>query len=400
MPSDSAAIAAPPSAADRIVALADACVLCGLCLPHCPTYALDRVESESPRGRIMLFKGLAEGRLARDSTANRHLDHCLACRNCEAVCPAQVRYGELLSAGRQAQRQRIPAPWRQVAIEMLLARPRLLSLGLRLGSMLRGSLPGPWRRLPATPSRRACAAFHPSHGPARGRVGLFLGCLGSHHDAAAAQAAVGFLTRLGWDVAIPPAQGCCGAAHAHAGENRRLARLQAANRAAFSGAFDAVLTLASGCHETFAKSPAADTPVQEALAFIAADEQFDRLRFRPASTTQSVAVHLPCTQRNVTRSATAVLPLLQRIPGLNVDVLPASGCCGAAGSHLLTEPARADALREPTLAAIERSGAATLCSANVGCRLHLAVGCEQRGLSTQVRHPLELLADHLEPDPA
>ena len=56
------------------VGLADACVLCGLCLPVCPTYGLGREEGESPRGRIMLMKGLAQGRIGPEPGVLAHLE--------------------------------------------------------------------------------------------------------------------------------------------------------------------------------------------------------------------------------------------------------------------------------------------------------------------------------------
>ena len=89
--------AAPPPSTDPLVALADRCVQCGLCLPTCPTYARDRLEAESPRGRIAIARGLALGTIAPTAAADAHLDHCLACRSCEAVCPAGVEYGALLT---------------------------------------------------------------------------------------------------------------------------------------------------------------------------------------------------------------------------------------------------------------------------------------------------------------
>ena len=107
-----------------------------------------------------------------------------------------------------------------------------------------------------------------------------------------------------------------------------------------------------------------------------------------ASDGAPVALHLPCTQRTVVRNAKTIAPLLRQIPGLDLRLLPETGCCGAAGTHMLLQPERADALRVPVLEAVHASGAATLCSSNIGCRLHL-------GSRVPTQHPIELLAEHL-----
>ena len=54
--------------------LIDDCVHCGFCLPHCPTYVSWGEEMDSPRGRIVLMKGLAEGTLDYSDTVVGHFD--------------------------------------------------------------------------------------------------------------------------------------------------------------------------------------------------------------------------------------------------------------------------------------------------------------------------------------
>lgn len=384
------------NAVDRIVALADSCVKCGLCQPVCPTYSLDRVEAESPRGRIALMQAVAQSRLDDAAGALRHLDHCLACRACEHVCPAKVRYGELLDLSRATTRAVRRAPLRRRALEWLLRRRVRMDAALALARVARPLSRALRRASPPLPARTGWPAPAPAQAPGRGPATLFAGCLGRHIEAAAVAAATRVLQRIGFDVIVPSAQQCCGALHRHAGARAAADALAAANRAAFDGDMP-VFTLASGCHESVAMAldTSSGSPrVRSLLAFLAQDARFAALRFRPRA--ERIALQLPCTQRNVLRDAHLIAPLLARIPALHVELLSDAGCCGAAGSHMFDEPARAAALRAPLLDTLARGDAATLCSSNVGCRLFLAAGLHERGLAIAVRHPIELLSEQLE----
>jgi glycolate oxidase iron-sulfur subunit len=391
LPPDPARPAAGPGigagTVDPLVALADRCVQCGLCLPVCPTYQLDRLEPESPRGRIALARGWALGLVAPDPAGEAHLDQCLGCRNCEAVCPAGVEYGALLVAARARQRTRRAPGLRQRGLEALAARPRSMAVALAIYRALHPLLPAAWRPLPrppgAAPRRVPAPPSSPSARPGgTAEAALFRGCVAGPYESGLRVATARLCAAVGVDLVEPAGQGCCGALHAHAGDVAAAARLAARNTQAFAGA-RRMLTLASGCHEAVAGAMPAGTVAQDAIAFLAGHAE--KLPLRECR--ERVALHLPCTQRNVVRSADATRALLARVPRLEVIELDAGfGCCGAAGAQMATDPARAAQFREPLLAQLAASGATRLLSANIGCRLHFA-----NAAGVPVQHPLDFL---------
>lgn len=392
---------------------ADACVKCGLCLPHCPTYALTRHEGDSPRGRIALMQGLAQQALQPEGNVLPHLDGCLACRACERVCPAQVPYGRLIDAGRVGLWQSGHRPgllWKMLAFfrrtpARLQAMTRALR-ALRFSKFDRLLARLPLGRLARITSlmRETARPVKPGRYPTtqelvRGKVGLFLGCVARPLDAKVAQASIAVLNAMGYEVLVPAEQVCCGAMDTHAGDATTAASLAAANIQAFVP-LDAVISTASGCgaelqeysRHDLAQSDAFSRSITDIMSFIV--ERLDQL---PPLVNQNARVltHVPCTLRNAMRAKPdAALTALRRIPDLDVSTVGYSHCCGAAGSYLFEQPQTADALGTRWLDAVA-DDPDFLATSNIGCSLHLARLARRRGQHMQLCHPVELLAASL-----
>lgn len=394
----------PPSPTEHDLSATQQCVMCGMCVPHCPTYTLSHNEADGPRGRIALMLGMHQGRLEPDETTIEHLNRCLSCRACERICPSKVPYGQLIDAARARLAPYAPAPrwlgWLRDGLLLRPARLRLFGTWLRLLQRLRLDrlpLPHPLARLarltpPLAPVLRLRTDY-PATGPRRGAVGLFLGCMGPVFEAENLRAAIRVLNAWGYDVFLPPHQGCCGAMHQHGGDPARGQAMASAVEAAFHDLeVEAVVGVSSGCIAQLAEHTS--LPVFELSDFLLRHAPEPRPTLRPLK--RKVAVHLPCTQRNVLRRPEAAAGLLRLIPELEVVELPGNErCCGAAGTHMLTHPKQAEALRRPKIEAFHTLKADQLCSTNIGCAMHLGMGLRETDRQAEVVHPVRLLAESL-----
>jgi glycolate oxidase iron-sulfur subunit len=194
-------------------------------------------------------------------------------------------------------------------------------------------------------------------------------------------------------VHIPSAQTCCGGLHHQAGDSAGAAALDERNLETFS-LFDnlSVLTVASGCGARLLEFM--PQRVQDISAFLAEAQGWESVEIKPLQA--RIALHEPCTLRNVLKTTSAPYALLQRIPNAEILALPGNGqCCGGAGSYMLTQPEMADSLRDDKIAACIKLAPDYLVTSNIGCALHLANGLNEAGLKIKLVHPVMLLAKQM-----
>jgi Fe-S oxidoreductase len=411
------------------------CVRCGLCLQHCPTFVATGLETESPRGRLYIIKAMSEGVIEPTPNAVGHMDMCLQCRNCEAVCPSGVPYGRIMEGARAeilASDYR-PLAWklRALFLREVIARPERLSL---LASTLRLYRASGLRSVAESiPLVRDRAVFAPSisgkpftkrgviakpKGKVKARVALLTGCIMPLAYGRVHRATARVLARNGCEVVAPPAQVCCGALHAHNGDlptARQLARRNI--DAFFAEDFDAVIVNSAGCGaamKEYGELLANDLKYAE-MAHAFANKVRDVSEFLvslpfdpPAPTLESsplphtgegpgvrdlsVTYQDSCHLAHAQHITAAPRQIINSIPGLRLaEMTHADRCCGSAGVYGLTQGEMSLRLLDEKMRDIRETGANVVATSNPGCMAQLEAGLRRNRMNARVVHVVELL---------
>lgn len=386
-----------------------ACVQCGLCLPHCPTYRLTGLDTASPRGRLMAMSAVAEGVFEVDDSFRDIIGFCLQCRACEAVCPSLVPFGRAMEGARAEVAAQTPGPSRRLRSLLLgrvLASPalmRLLTAGARAVRAFRGqrllpeSLAGPLSGLRPLEGGHSSRGTVAGDGPL-GTAALLAGCVMDPWFEGVQRAAIQLLARAGYRVVVPEQQTCCGALAAHDGAADAARRLARRNVEAFAGV-DLVVATAAGCSAHLAEyghwtEQGAELAARSRDITMVVADLIDAGALPRLSVPRGVvAVQDPCHLRHAqreTRSPRAILAAAGYTP---VDVDPNGMCCGAAGIYSLLHPEASHRLGVTKAAEVAATGSTVVASANPGCEMQL-----RRYLEGWYRlaHPIELYLEALE----
>lgn len=378
------------------------CVHCGLCLNYCPTYRITGLETESPRGRIYLMTSWKRGALPYQPELARHLDLCLGCRTCEAVCPSGVPYGRIIEHGRaELDRLRPHDPKRVVArqaLRGLLPHPRRLRAA---GGITRAAqalhltqIVAAGRQLP--PLRRAfrppAGEVAPAIGRRKHRVAFLTGCVMPLLYPEAHRASIRLLRLAGCEVWFPPGQKCCGALFAHNGDLEEARRLRDHNAGAFGmEAFDCLVVNSAGCGAHLKDFyPNLGSRVRDLTEFLDEVGLPEPEREVRARVVYQDACHLAHAQRIRAQPR----QLLRAVPGVElVEMAHPDICCGAAGLYSTLEPQMSRRVLDEKMDDLLASGPQVVVTANPGCQMQLQAGIRAQGLSAPpVLHIAELLA--------
>ncbi|MCJ7780088.1 MAG: (Fe-S)-binding protein [Acidimicrobiia bacterium] len=339
--------------------LLGACIACGYCLPTCPTYRLTGDEASSPRGRIILMRGIQDGAIELDDPiALEQSEQCLACRACEPVCPAGVKYGRLIEQWRDAAWKRRPIRLRATAAAVRRSWP------VRLGAVV-------------VPHARAHEGAD--------ETSLMLGCFERLLFPKVSRAA----QRLYPDISVDPRQGCCGALHAHNGDLEIGEEMARQLGEQLPGT---IVSTAGGCAAHLASVIGRDR-VMEFSEYVA--EHPPALPLAPIERrgrVARIAIQDSCHLRNGLGVVDDIRAVVRMI-GVLVDLETAGDCCGAAGSYSLLRPNDARRVLEQKREELSHTDVDIIAVVNPGCYRHLRAELAGEPNPVEVAHLAELLAE-------
>lgn len=417
---------------DVIKAKSLPCSFCGQCVTVCPVFEQQPGESYSARGRMLLMRYVAEGKVPPNDVVAHSLHTCTLCMACKAKCATKIPTTDLFIQYRNAMSEKVPLPLaKRVAFTGLTYR-RLFDACLAMGKVFQGVLlkkarngPGYFSRFPIPAAglnqRRLLPslAAKPLHAlvpevsspgvgrPRRARVAFFPGCMLRYVYPEAGKAVIDVLTHNGIEVVLPKKFGCCGTPAITSGDfgsGEALARNNLEVLTNLRGV-DAIITACATCgtalqHE-YGLMLDGNNPLRSVWEALAGKVQdFTQFLqglgladdFKPLR--RKITYHDACHLVRGMQVAAQPRALLKAIPGVEfVEMHDADRCCGCAGTFSATNYELSSRINDNKISNIRETGAEAVISGCSACNMHIQDGLRRNNVRATAMHTAQFLAE-------
>ena len=373
------------------------CARCGSCKARCPVYDITQNEAFSPRGRLMLLKGLAENELPPTEGLLKRISSCCLCGQCDVSCPVGIRPTEFIYRGREALRKLDTKKLLlRTALKLSLRQPafgikaaRFLG-GLRhdlIKKIIPADISSLGIKLPERQFKDEVRVIGPKKKKPAGRVAVFAGCTANYLMPETGESLLAMLVAMGYEVVMPRGEVCCGMPLRSLGLTREAEKFAAKNLELFGKLnVEAVISPCPTCAYMIKNRYPEFAGEGIGNAMDSAEFFLKKLKDREARASEGTSGkerllwHEPCHLKyGLGFNAGAILELL------GIERPKDEGCCGLGA--FLTDREISEELLSRRRKAYEKKNAGTVVTSCPGCRIQL----ERGGLKTA--HILELIEE-------
>lgn len=393
--------------------------MCGLCIPSCPTYQVSQDENLSPRGRISLIQAIAQKKIKFSTKLESHLDSCLQCMSCQLICPSQVNYSDIISYGQEVIFTHKPQGFLKgfSLHTLILANSRLKSFFIMLINVLiRIKLMQAikfltkntgFKKVGLLPDKLINTSLV-SIKPAR--IVIFSGCANSIFDSQLIQHSYLLLKNIITEQVSIDNQNCCGTIFKKEGNinayklsiskiKQYYANPQHLNSQGTGK--QVLISLNSSCSASLIKSfaPKANKPSitsKDIISFLANDyyQILSKTKFTAFKTT--VFFHQSCSMKNLLKSQTNCLKLIELIPQIKIKMHSHMSCCGASGNYMFSHGDLAEKIATPLVDFIRQEDIHIMLSTDISCSLHIKQQLQKQNYHLEILHPVSLLYQQID----
>lgn len=400
------------------------CNRCGLCQSVCPIYRRTGHEADVARGRLSLIDGLVSEILKNPEAIKDQLEKCLLCGACTASCSRRVNTIEIFIRARLILNDYIGLSFfRKAILRAVISKPAVFDRAVRFirrnqglfgrkreGDVLTMRLYAPYLKgrnlYPVAP-----ASFHSitkEKAPASD-IFFFAGCLIDKLIPETGNACVKTLEFHGYTPMLSPGEGCCGMPALSSGDIVSFNRLVEHNLKLIQEKKSSyVVTACATCTFTLRKlwpmlySGEQQSAVRAISEKVVDIHQFiteisgtfpDQETILKNASGKKVTVHDPCHLKKSLGISKEPRDILKAIPGLTLTEMDEPDtCCGFGGTFSLKNAELSSKIgggKCNEIASTEADIVATGCPA---CMMQLRDQLLQNGMSTEVRHIIDLYA--------